>query len=47
MGIILALVASIGIRTLNLNLDPNVVTALTFFAAIGTVWWLYSNSRSK
>ena len=47
MGIILALLASAGIQNLSLGLDPTVVTTLTFFSAIGTVWWFYSNSRSK
>ena len=47
MGIILALLASAGIQNLSLGLDPTVVTTLTFFSAIGTVWWFYSNSRPK
>jgi putative OPT family oligopeptide transporter len=47
MGIILALLASAGIQSLSLGLDPTVVTTLTFFSAVGTVWWFYSNSRSK
>ena len=47
MGIILALLASAGIQNLSLGLDPTVVTTLTFFSAIGTIWWFYSNSRSK
>ena len=47
MGIILALLASAGIQNLSLGLDPTVVTTLTFLSAIGTVWWFYSNSRSK
>ena len=47
MGIILAFVAGAGIQTLNLDLNPDLVTGLTSIAAIGTVWWLYSSAKSK
>lgn len=45
MGILLALVASIGISSINLGLQPDIVTGLTFMSTILTIWWLYQNSR--
>ena len=47
MGILLAFVAGAGVQKLNLNLDPNLVTALTFLAALATILWLYNNSKTK
>ena len=47
MGILLAFVAGAGIQNLNLNMDANLVTALTFLAALATIWWLYNSSKTK
>ena len=45
MGILLAFLAGAGIQSLNLGIDPNLVTALTMLAALGTIWWLYKSSK--
>ena len=45
MGILLAFLAGAGIKSLNLGIDPNLVTALTMLAALGTIWWLYKSSK--
>ena len=44
MGILLALFASAGITSMNLGLQPGFVTGLTFFSAVGMIWWLYKKS---
>ena len=41
MGILLALFASAGITSINLGLQPGLVTGLTFLSAAGVIWWLY------
>ena len=45
MGILLAFLAGAGIQSLNLGINPNLVTALTLLAAFGTIWWLYKSSK--
>ena len=45
MGILLAFLAGAGIQSLNLGIDPNLVTAFTMLAALGTIWWLYKSSK--
>ena len=44
MGILLALLASAGIKSMNLGLQPNMITGLTFISAMIMIWWLYKNS---
>jgi len=44
MGILLALLASAGIKSMNLGLQPNMITGLTFISVIIMIWWLYKNS---
>ena len=44
MGILLALFASAGITSINLGLQPGIVTGLTFGSAVGVIWWLYRKS---
>ena len=45
MGILLAFLAGAGIQSLNIGIDPNLATALTMLAALGTIWWLYKSSK--
>ena len=47
MGIFLALFASIGITSINIGLQPDIVTGLTSISAILTIWWLYQSSRAN
>ena len=47
MGILLALLASAGIKSMNFNLQPDMITIFTFISAISVVWWLYKNSLVK
>ena len=47
MGILLALVASIGINNIHLGLQPDIITGLTFVSALGAIWFLYVSSKSK
>jgi len=44
MGILLALLASAGVNSMNLGLQPNMITGLTFISVIIMIWWLYKNS---
>ena len=44
MGILLALLASAGIKSMNLDLQPNMTTGLTFISVMIMIWWLYKNS---
>ena len=44
MGILLALLASAGIKSMNLGLQPNMITGLTFISVMIMIWWLYKNS---
>jgi putative OPT family oligopeptide transporter len=44
MGILLALLASAGVKSMNLGLQPNMITGLTFISVIIMIWWLYKNS---
>ena len=44
MGILLALLASAGIKNMNFDLQPDIITIFTFISAISVVWWLYKNS---
>ena len=44
MGILLALLASAGIKSMNLGLQPNMITGLTFVSVMIMIWWLYKNS---
>ena len=46
MGILLALFASLGINSINLGLQPVIITGLTSISAILTIWWLYQNAKS-
>ena len=47
MGILLAFIAGAGIQSLTLDLNPDLITALTLAAALGTIWWLYTSSKIK
>jgi len=47
MGILLALLASAGIKSMNFDLQPDMITIFTFISAISVVWWLYKNSLVK
>ena len=47
MGILLAFIAGAGIQSLTLDLNPDLITALTLSAALGTIWWLYTSSKIK
>ena len=47
MGILLALVASVGITSMNLGLQPDIVTGLTAISTIVTIWWLYQSSKAN
>ena len=47
MGILLAFIAGAGIQNLNLNLDPTLVSALTFVIALITIYWVYIQSKPK
>ena len=47
MGILLAFIAGAGIQNLNLNLDPTLISALTFLIALITIYWIYIQSKPK
>ena len=47
MGILLAFIAGAGIQNLDLNLDPTLVSALTFVIALITIYWVYVQSKPK
>ena len=47
MGILLAFIAGAGIQNLNLNLDPTLISALTFSIALITIYWIYIQSQPK
>ena len=47
MGILLAFIAGAGIKNLNLNIDPNITSGLTFIIAIITIYWVYKQSKPK
>jgi hypothetical protein len=47
MGILLAFIAGAGIKNLNLNIDPNITSGLTFITAIITIYWIYKQSKPK
>ena len=47
MGILLAFIAGAGIQNLDLNLDPTLVSALTFVIALITIYWVYTQSKPK
>jgi len=47
MGILLALLASAGIKSMNFDFQPDMITIFTFISAISVVWWLYKNSLVK
>ena len=47
MGILLALLASAGIKSMNFVFQPDMITIFTFISAISVVWWLYKNSLVK
>jgi len=47
MGILLAFVASAGIKNIDLGLQPDLVTGLTMISAVITIWWLYHHSRTE
>ena len=47
MGILLALLASAGIKSMNFDFQPDMITIFTFISAISIVWWLYKNSLVK
>jgi len=46
MGILLAFVASAGIKSLNLELHSNLVTSFTIISAIAVIFWFYRESKS-
>ena len=47
MGILLAFLASAGIKNINLGLQPDLVTGLTIISTVVTIWWLYQSSRTE
>ena len=47
MGILLAFIAGAGIQNLDLNLDPTLVSSLTFVIALITIYWVYIQSKPK
>ena len=47
MGILLALVASVGITSMDLQIQPGIVTGLTAISSAVTIWWLYQSSRAN
>ena len=47
MGILLALVASVGIASMNLGIQTGLVTGLTAISSVVTIWWLYQSSRAS
>ena len=47
MGILLAFIAGAGIQNLNLNLNPTLISVLTFLIALITVYWIYIQSKPK
>ena len=47
MGILLALVASVGITSMNLGIQTGFVTGLTAISSVATIWWLYQSSRAS
>ena len=47
MGILLALVASVGITSMNLGIQTGLVTGLTAISSVVTIWWLYQRSRAS
>ena len=47
MGILLAFIAGAGIQNLDLNLDPTLVSALTFVITLITIYWVYIQSKPK
>ncbi len=47
MGILLAFIAGAGIQNLDLNLDPTLVSGLTFVIALITIYWVYIQSKPK
>jgi len=47
MGILLAFIAGAGIQNLDLNLDPTLVSVLTFAIALITIYWVYVQSKPK
>ena len=47
MGILLALVASVGITSMNLGIQTGLVTGLTAISSVVTIWWLYQSSRAS
>ena len=47
MGILLALVASVGITSMNLGIQTGLVTVLTAISSVVTIWWLYQSSRTS
>ena len=47
MGILLAFIAGAGIQNLDLNLDPTLISALTFLIALITIYWIYIQSKPK
>ena len=47
MGILLAFIAGAGIQNLDLDLDPTLISALTFLIALLTIYWVYVQSKPK
>jgi len=47
MGILLALVASVGITSMSLGIQTGLVTGLTAISSIVAIWWLYQSSRAR
>ena len=47
MGILLAFIAGAGIQNLNLDLDPTLISVLTFVIALLTIYWVYVQSKPK
>ena len=47
MGILLAFIAGAGIKNLDLGIDPNITSGLTFIISIITVYWIYIQSKPR
>ena len=47
MGIILAFIASAGIKSLNLGLDPTLINIATIFSVLFFGIWFFKESKPK
>jgi len=37
----------VGITSMDLQIQPGIVTGLTAISSVVTIWWLYQNSRAN